>query len=290
MAACNIRDNQILGVEILSVIDNIRNADPWNISLLVISIFSVVSMIFIVLRFNSRRNEYIEMKNIVDPILIFMFPMILVGLVFLSSRLMIVLFADNIYNQAASFALIYASYFFFWVIGMNRFMKGIIRLSRSKMLRYSYLQKLLYMMALIGVLQGIAAFFVSENIYEQYFAFIALLAFISFIYFYKVVRTERSKQSSKLMKSRLTVFSYSILFQVFISVILIGGAIILSLDLFPANISESIFFSILQFFALTSVVLLRAVVEIPEFIRIRFNISSSRFENVLEAEQGKIDR
>lgn len=230
------------------------------------------------------------MKNILDPILIVMFPMLLVGLVFLSSRFMIVVFADNVYNQAASFALIYSSYFLFWVIGMNRFMRGIIRLSKSKMLRYSLLQKLLYLMALIGILQEIAAFFVSENTYELYFAFIALLAFFSFLYFYMMILAERKKQSSKLMKSRLTVFNYSVLLQVIITMILIGGSVILSLDLFPANISEFIFFSILQILSLISVVLLRAVVEIPDFIRIRFSISSSRFENVVEAEQGKKDR
>ncbi len=253
--------------------------------LLWVSYFASISIIVIILLSLYQRRRHEAMKKITDPIIILLISMLLIPLVFSASRTAIVLTGENQYNQAGSFAFVFALYYVLWIIGINKYLNQIIRIPKSRIFKFQRIQKLLYTGSIATFILTIIAFSIEGNLLELLFGIVALFALFSFLYFRSVILNEKDKNASKLIQARLDLYNYSVISQIVLLIILILGAMILSLDLITDGPKAEFFvFSALDLITIISAIVLFNTINIPNFIRYRYNLNPKRFKFIAKAE------
>ena len=199
-------------------------------------------------------------------------------------------FADT--NEEAAYAVGYALYFIFFIIGNRRFLKSIIRLPAHRRGSFNWVNRLLNLQVLLTVILSVftSGFIASvrsnpdyNDFVEASFALISQIAIISFVYFYRALGTERDKNASKLLKARLQLMRYSILTQILMSLGILIGALFLATNTGNSNHVEFYIFTFISIITVLFSVITYMSITIPNRVRVAYNIAPRRFQFIAPA-------
>ncbi len=188
-------------------------------------------------------------------------------------------------EQDSFFMSGFAMYFAGWLLGLSKFTNEIIRLPENRKAQFQYFNRILSFLVVISIV-GIyfaLAFpliqFNSVRLVSLSFIIISSIASFGFFFYYRVLGREIDKNASKLIKARLQLIRYAIQIQLFLllAVILGVSAIILGArDI----VAETLTFGLASIIMSVCGLIFRWVIYIPNRIRMRFNLTATRFKYI----------
>ncbi len=179
----------------------------------------------------------------------------------------------------------FAMYFAGWLLGLSTFTTHIVRLPEDRKARFQNFNRILSLLVIITII-GIyitlsfpSTTFKSIRLVTLSFIIIASFATLGFFFYYKVLGTEIEKNASKLIKARLQLIRYAIQTQLILLLGAILGNSVIILG-FSKAIAQTFVFAVASILFVSSGVVFRWVIYIPHRIRIRFNLTATRFKYI----------
>jgi len=117
-----------------------------------------------------------------------------------------------------------------------------------------------------------------SNFSEIIFAVIAIFSFLFFYLFLGELKVRQKEITGPYVKARIELFTWTVYVQLILGFVLFGGSMFLALDIIQASIGEFLIFSTIQIIAVSTCILLYNTVEIPNFIRKKYNLTAERFK------------
>lgn len=269
----------------------------YDILSIIIASLSSIFMIYLIAKFTKiyQTNELI--RSTASALIL-----IVLGFVTLSLVIGIVSFNylyDWGFKDDAFFAFGYLSFLILWIMGYNRFLKNTIRLNKDKLRSFKIINRLLNIpitisaFLLITVINIIPAWtnyvtgYISiTDLSLASFGIMSQIGVITYVYFYRKLNHERVNNSSKLIKARLQLLSYSIIPMILQSLIILGSVLYLYINNLDGDmfyiILSGIFIFINTMTATASLFIMWSI-KIPNRIRVRFNLAPSRFKYIQKA-------
>ena len=189
-------------------------------------------------------------------------------------------------KQDSFFMAGFAMYFAGWLLGLSKFANEIIRLPESRKAQFQNFNKVLsflVMLSIAGIYFALAFPFTQFNsirLVNLSFIIIASLAGFGFLFYYRVLGTEIDKNASKLIKARLQLIRYAIQLQLLLLLAIILGVSAEIIFKVSDAIAETFIFGAITIVLCVSGLIFRWVIYIPNRIRMRFNLTATRFKYI----------
>lgn len=268
---------------------NFEILNPTNV-VFEISMISSIIIAIILIKIQKIHQNQNSLAILTKSTGLFMIAMLIVNIFFAISHMDVLL---GIYiNREVLYAISYAFYFILWILGINFFLNNIVRLPPDRVGRFRRTTNLLnfqlvftFLLTIFtsGILRSVRENPHFGDLVEGSFALISQGAIITFIYFYRQLGFELNKNSSKVIKARLQLMRYSVLLQIVISLTVAVGTTVLLLNRYDDAYVEMYTFSTICILTVLCSLILIWSINIPNRLRIRFNLTPSRFEYVLKS-------
>jgi len=197
-------------------------------------------------------------------------------------------------DEQTVFALTYASYFLLWILANQYFLNKIARIPENRRTQFELVKWVLRLeiavlvflaLATAGVIPvlNLGLFGLDKNtMVELIFVLLSIAALFTFIYFHRSLGREKDNNASKLIKARVQLLQYAIFSQIILSLAIVIGAGLLFANALPVDqIVEFGLFTTVSVISLVTNYIMSASVNIPNSIRVRFNIAPKRFKFVM---------
>lgn len=267
------------------------DTDLVGTSISVLSFLSFVIVSVFLFRLWNMRKEHSAMKIITTSAGTITLAMALINVVIGFTYLRYVFEPIKNISEQSSYAVAYVIYFILWVLGNNYFLNHIARIPRNRIRRFKVVRQILNIEILLTAMLGIYAtqlvpfinygeFVDFTTVVEIAFVLISQLAMITFVYFYKALGQEQQKNASKLTKARIQLMRTTILLQIVLSVVIGVAAGLLIFGLTEDVYIEFFLFLVMNIVSVSTSLIIYSTVNIPNRVRIRFNIAPSRFKYI----------
>ncbi len=203
---------------------------------------------------------------------------------------------SELIDEQTLFALTYAIYFLLWVLANSYFLNQIARIPEDRRTQFEIVKWLLRLelFALIVMALTTAGIFpfydmglfglAKNDLVELTFVLLAILALFTFTYFYSALGREKENNASKLIKARIELMQYAILAQIIVSFVIVIGAGLLLSNLIPEDrVVEFGLFTVTSIVSLVTNIIMLSSINIPQRVRVRFNIAPKRFKFVMQS-------
>jgi hypothetical protein len=267
-----------------------------QLSTFIVTTLVVVGLLFILLQLTRLYRLHSTMSDITYSIILIVLGFIIMNTIVGYVAMYLAFDLAPLINVSMTvyFSVGYISYLLLWILGINHYLKRIIRLTNDKLASYKRINLLIkiqigIMLSLIVILLNIippltsyVESVITIGMLSQYlFVLTAIIALGTFSFFYRMLKNEQEKNASKLIKARLELLKLSIIPQIFVSLGILAGTFGLIINtgyptfvvIGPALIWVAVMTMMSSIISLWSV-------NIPNRIRIRFNIAPTRFKYI----------
>lgn len=210
-------------------------------------------------------------------------PMIYLNLAFiLFPLIMVITFLDQYatFNLVSFIFINLILYLFFWYLAMTRYIKNVFRVPDQRTIYYTYFPKIFLINALISLVNGFIRFISEVN--SLLTIIISLINFLiiilSMFYLYSLLNNELKTNLSQLSKARIRLFQYIVSFQIMQFFLFIIGLVVYVFSEGGSLLMNTIGVLIVLPTGVLSGIFLLWSVNIPGFLRRRYNIDAERFE------------
>jgi hypothetical protein len=199
------------------------------------------------------------------------------------------------FQEQSLFALAYTIYFVLWILGNNYFLNKIARIPPHRRTQFRMINIIMNIEIVITAMLAVIfsniipsareTFGFTENNgrVEIVFVVVSQIALITFVYFNRALKNEQTNNASKLIKARLQLLRYAIQAQILLSIVIGVFAFLIVMAQFQGLLLEFGLFGSMSVLSLTTALIVYSSINIPNRVRVRFNIAPKRFNYIVRA-------
>ena len=251
--------------------------------LITVAIISLETLFLVVVLLRA-----IKIYRIDSRLKVYAEPMIYIGISLIFIPLLMLMAFMNQYTSfnLVSFTFInWISYLVMGYIGLTKYIKNVFRVPQKRTINYYHFPKIFLFSAMISLINGLIRFIteMNRNLTIIISSINYVIIFFAMLYLYFLLNQELTVNISRLSKARIKLFQYIVAFQTIQFFLLVMGVLILLLVVDKGWILNIVGVIIVVPIGVLSGIFLLWSVDVPEFLRKRYNLESDRFVKFKDA-------